>query len=296
MTQRLVFLLSLLFSTSLNFAQTKLVMLGTGTPFADPERSGPSLAIVVKDQSYIVDCGPGVVRRASSLSKSIPALEASQLKRLFITHLHSDHTVGYADMIFTPAVLDRNAPLEVFGPKGIKSMTNHLLKAYKKDISVRLKGLEMGDKAAYKVKVNEIKTGLIYQDDLVKVYAFEVSHGNWDHAYGYRFETPDKVIVISGDATYSQSLIDNAKDCDILVHEVFSQKGLDKREDRWKKYHSNFHTSPAQLGSIATQVKPKLVVLTHILFFKESKETLMEEIKQHYSGAVVMGNDLDVFY
>jgi ribonuclease Z len=295
MTQRLVFLLSLLFSTSLNFAQTKLVMLGTGTPFADPERSGSSLAIVVKDQSYIVDCGPGVVRRASSLSKSIPALEASQLKRLFITHLHTDHTVGYADMIFTPAVLDRNAPLEVFGPKGIKSMTNHLMKAYKKDISVRLNGLEMGDKAAYKVNVNEIKTGLIYQDNLVKVYAFEVSHGNWDHAYGYRFETPDKVIVISGDATYSQSLIDNAKDCDILVHEIFSQKGLDKREARWKKYHSTFHTSPAQLGNIATQVKPKLVVLTHILFFKESKETLIEEIKQHYSGAFVMGNDLDIY-
>jgi ribonuclease Z len=242
-----------------------------------------------------VDCGPGVVRRASSLSKSIPALGASQLKRLFITHLHTDHTVGYADMIFTPAVLDRNAPLEVYGPKGIKSMTNHLLKAYKKDISVRLKGLEMGDKAAYKVNVNEIKPGLIYQDDLVKVYAFEVSHGNWDHAYGYRFETPDKVIVISGDATYSQSLIDNAKDCDILVHEIFSQKGLDKREDRWKKYHSTFHTSPAQLGSIANQVKPKLLVLTHILFFKESKETLMDEIKQHYSGAVVMGSDLDIY-
>jgi ribonuclease Z len=174
-------------------------------------------------------------------------------------------------------------------------MTNHLLKAYKKDKAVRLKGLEMGDKAAYKVNVNEIKPGLIYQDDLVKVYAFEVSHGNWDHAYGYRFETPDKVIVISGDATYSQSLIDNAKDCDILVHEIFSQKGLDKREDRWKKYHSTFHTSPTQLGNIANQVKPKLLVLTHILFFKESKETLMEEIKQHYKGAVIMGNDLDIF-
>lgn len=295
MVKRIFIASLLILITTIVFAQTKLVLLGTGTPFADPERSGPSLAIVVNDQSYIVDCGPGVVRRASSMSKSFPALAASQLKKLFITHLHTDHTVGYADMIFTPAVLDRNAPLEVYGPKGIKSMTNHLMKAYKKDISVRLKGLEMGDKAAYVVNTHEIKPGLIYQDELVKVYAFEVSHGNWDHAYGYRFETPDKVIVISGDATYSQSLIDNAKDCDILVHEIFSQKGLDKREERWKKYHSTFHTSPAQLGNIANQVKPKLLVLSHILFFKESKETLIEEIKQHYSGAVVMGNDLDIY-
>ncbi|MFM1794042.1 MAG: hypothetical protein RL642_427 [Bacteroidota bacterium] len=295
MVKRIFIASLLILNTTIGLAQTKLVLLGTGTPFADPERSGPSLAIVVNDQSYIVDCGPGVVRRASSMSKTFPALAASQLKKLFITHLHTDHTVGYADMIFTPAVLDRNAPLEVYGPKGIKSMTNHLLKAYKKDIDVRLKGLEMGDKAAYVVNTHEIKPGLIYQDELVKVYAFEVSHGNWDHAYGYRFETPDKVIVISGDATYSQSLIDNAKDCDILVHEIFSQKGLDKREERWKKYHSTFHTSPAQLGNIANQVKPKLLVLSHILFFKESKETLMEEIKQHYNGTVVMGNDLDIF-
>jgi ribonuclease BN (tRNA processing enzyme) len=275
--------------------QTKLVMLGTGTPFADPERSGPSLAIVVNDQSYIVDCGPGVVRRASSLSKTYPALAAKELKRLFITHLHTDHTVGYPDMIFTPAVLDRNAPLNVYGPKGLKSMTNHILKAYKEDIVVRVKGLEMGNTDAYKVNVIEVKPGLIYQDELVKVHAFNVSHGSWKHAFGYRFETPDKVIVVSGDATYSQSLVENAKNCDILVHEIFSQSGLDKREERWKRYHSTFHTSPSQLAEIANQVKPKLLVLTHLLFFGESKETLLEEVKKKYKGPVALATDLDVY-
>lgn len=275
--------------------QTKLVMLGTGTPFADPERSGPSLAIVVNDQSYIVDCGPGVVRRASSLSKTYPALAAKELKRLFITHLHTDHTVGYPDMIFTPAVLDRNAPLNVYGPKGLKSMTNHILKAYKEDIVVRVKGLEMGNADAYKVNVIEVKPGLIYQDELVKVHAFNVSHGSWKHAFGYRFETPDKVIVVSGDATYSQSLVENAKNCDILVHEIFSQSGLDKREERWKRYHSTFHTSPSQLAEIANQVKPKLLVLTHLLFFGESKETLLEEVKKKYKGPVALATDLDVY-
>ena len=275
--------------------QTKLVMLGTGTPFADPERSGPSLAIVVNDQSYIVDCGPGVVRRASSLSKTYPALAAKELKRLFITHLHTDHTVGYPDMIFTPAVLDRNAPLNVYGPKGLKSMTNHILKAYKEDIVVRVKGLEMGNADAYKVNVVEVKPGLIYQDELVKVHAFNVSHGSWKHAFGYRFETPDKVIVVSGDATYSQSLVENAKNCDILVHEIFSQSGLDKREERWKRYHSTFHTSPSQLAEIANQVKPKLLVLTHLLFFGESKETLLEEVKKKYKGPVALATDLDVY-
>jgi len=276
-------------------AQTKLVMLGTGTPFADPDRSGPSLAIVVNDQSYIVDCGPGLVRRASAMSKTFPALAASQLKRLFITHLHTDHTAGYPDVIFTPAVLDRDAALEVYGPKGIHSMTRHIMKAYKEDIGIRIKGLEMGNPASYKVDVNEIKPGVIYQDNLVKVIAFQVNHGNWKHSFGFRFETPDKIIVISGDATYSESLIQNAKNCDILVHEMFSQKGLDKREERWKRYHSTFHTSPSQLADIANRVQPKLLVLTHMLFFKESAETMMGEVKSLYRGPIAMANDLDVF-
>lgn len=277
------------------FAQTKLVMLGTGTPFADPNRSGPSLAIVVNDQSYIVDCGPGVVRRASSMSNTFPALAASQLKRLFITHLHTDHTVGYTDMIFTPAVLDRNEPLIVYGPKGVRSMTHHLLKAYKEDIAIRVNGLEMGNASAYKVDVHEIEPGLVYQDELVKVFAFRVDHGSWKHAFGYRFETPDKVIVISGDATYSPALIENAKNCDILVHELFSQIGLDKREERWKRYHSTFHTSPSQVAEIANTVKPKLLVLTHLLFFGESMETLMGELKNKYTGPIAMAADLDVY-
>lgn len=92
--------------------ETKLVLLGTGTPFADPKKSGPSLAIVVNNTSYIVDCGPGVVRRAAEAKElGFPSLEAAQLKKLFITHLHSDHTAGIADIILTPAVLDRNAPI-----------------------------------------------------------------------------------------------------------------------------------------------------------------------------------------
>lgn len=287
-------LLLVLISHSI-FAQTKLVMLGTGTPFADPNRSGPSLAIVVNDHSYIVDCGPGVVRRASSMSNTFPALAASQLKRLFITHLHTDHTVGYTDMIFTPAVLDRNEPLIVYGPKGVRSMTHHLLKAYKEDIAIRVNGLEMGNASAYKVDVHEIEPGLVYQDELVKVFAFRVDHGSWKHAFGYRFETPDKVIVISGDATYSPTLIENAKNCDILVHELFSQIGLDKREERWKRYHSTFHTSPSQVADIANTVKPKLLVLTHLLFFGESMETLMGELKNKYTGPIAMAADLDVY-
>lgn len=125
--------------------------------------------------------------------------------------------------------------------------------------------------------------------------AFSVQHGSWKHAYGFRFQTKDKVIVVSGDCTYSESLIENAKDCDLLIHEVYSSIGLNKREGRWQKYHSTFHTSPEQLAKLANLVKPKLLVLTHQLFFGTPPEILLEEVRTYYKGQVIQGNDLDVF-
>ena len=277
-------------------SNTKLVLLGTGSPFADPTKSGPSLAIEVNNTSYIVDCGPGVVRRAAEASKlGFPSLEASQLKTLFITHLHSDHTIGLADIILTPAVLDRNAPIRIYGPTGIKKMTADLMRAYKEDIAIRINGLEKGDAIAYEVHTQEIKDGEIYKDSNLTVTAFKVKHGQWDHAFGFVFQTKDKKIVISGDCTYSENLIKYAKDCDILVHEVYSDAGLKKRTQRWQDYHSTFHTSTYQLADIANQVKPKLLILNHQLTFGNTLQSLLDEVQSRYKGVVVNGSDLDVF-
>ena len=298
--KKYIFIITLLISTcGLLKAQntdTKLILLGTGTPFADPTKSGPSLAIVVNNTSYIVDCGPGVVRRAAEASKlGFPSLEAAQLKTLFITHLHSDHTIGLADIILTPAVLDRNAPISIYGPVGSKKMTDDLMSAYKEDIAIRINGLEKGDAIAYQVYTNEIKEGQIYKDSNLTVTAFNVQHGQWDNAFGFVFQTKDKKIVISGDCTYSENLIKYAKDCDILVHEVYSDAGLKKRTQRWQDYHSTFHTSTYQLADIANQVKPKLLILNHQLTFGTSLQSLLDELKLKYAGPVVNGADLDVF-
>jgi ribonuclease BN (tRNA processing enzyme) len=116
-------------------SKTRVVLLGTGNPGPLPDRSGPATAIVVNDTAYLVDFGPGVVRRASAafLDKGIKALEPTKLRVAFVTHLHSDHTVGYPDLIFTPWTIGRRVPLEVYGPKGLRAMTDHLLEAYRVD-------------------------------------------------------------------------------------------------------------------------------------------------------------------
>ena len=275
---------------------TQIVLLGTGTPNADPDRFGPSIAIVVNDTPYIVDFGPGVVRRASAaVRKGVRGLAMPKLSRAFVTHLHSDHTVGYADLIFTPWVLERTEPLEVYGPKGLRAMTEHIVKAYRQDLDMRLFGGESSNKTGHKVNAHEIKPGVIYKDANVTVKAFAVKHGSWKEAYGYRFETPDKTIVISGDCAPSQSVIDACNGCDVLLHEVYSQAGFQKRPPEWQRYHSQFHTSSRELAEIATKAKPGLLILYHQLFWGTSEEELVNEIRQGYRGKVVSGRDLDIY-
>jgi ribonuclease BN (tRNA processing enzyme) len=174
-------------------------------------------------------------------------------------------------------------------------MTDDLMNAYKEDIAIRINGLEKGDAIAYEVHTQEIKEGQIYKDSNLTVTAFNVQHGQWDNAFGFVFQTKDKKIVISGDCTYSENLIKYAKDCDILVHEVYSDAGLKKRTQRWQDYHSSFHTSTYQLADIANQVKPKLLILNHQLTFGTSLQSLLDELKSKYAGPVVNGADLDVF-
>ena len=275
---------------------TQLVLLGTGTPNADPDRSGPAVAVVVNDTPYLVDCGPGVVRRAAAAyRKGVAGLEVSKLKHLFVTHLHSDHTLGYPDLIFSPWVLGREEPLQAYGPPGLQSMTDHLLQAYEQDIHIRVDGLEPANGKGYRVDVTEIQTGKVYEDENVKVFAFGAKHGSWKHAFGFRFETPDKTIVISGDTSTNPALIEAAKGCDILLHEVYSNDRLQGRSPVWQQYHGKFHTSTRQLATIASLTNPKLLVLYHQLFWGASDADLVREIRATYKGKVICGNDLDVF-
>jgi ribonuclease BN (tRNA processing enzyme) len=304
----LVFALVPLFSVALESAaaqctppvaapsKTKIVFLGTGTPNADPDRFGPSLAIVVNDTPYLVDFGPGVVRRAAAAHRNgIAGLTMPKLTRAFLTHLHSDHTAGYPDLILTPWVLDRVEPLEVYGPKGLKSMTAHILAAYHEDISMRLNGGEPSNKTGYKVNVHEIKPGVVYKDANVTVTAFPVKHGSWKEAFGYRFETPDRTIVISGDTAPAETIVANCHGCDVLIHEVYSTAGFATRPPAWQKYHAQFHTSSKELAAIANRAKPGLLILYHQLFWGTSEEDLVKEITATYSGQVVSAHDLDVY-
>ena len=275
---------------------THVVVLGTGTPVAEPDRSGPAVAVVVNDAAYLVDCGPGVVRRAAAAENAgIAALNVKKLKIVFITHLHSDHTLGYPDLIFSPWVLGRTEPLAAYGPRGLQSMTDHLEKAWQKDVHVRTTGLEQANLTGYKVVVHEIAPGVVYRDDNVTVTAFAVKHGSWDQAFGYRFDSKDRSIVISGDTAPADSVVQACNGCDILLHEVYNPNGEQLREPHWKAYFKAFHTTPEELGEVATRARPHLLVLYHQVLHKLPEEELVEQVRQHYAGKFVSAHDLGVY-
>lgn len=280
----------------LAWAETQVVLLGTGTPNAEPLRSGPSTAIVVNGDSYVVDLGPGVVRRANAAAqKGLPALAPAKLKIAFLTHLHSDHTAGLADFFLMPAVLDRHAPLKLIGPKGTRSMARHIRAAYRQDIDNRIKLLERGDPDSYRIEVTEIKPGLIYKDKNVTVTAIAVQHAGWNQSFAFHFQTPDKRIVISGDTVYDEAIARLCNGCDVLVHEVYSNLGLTRRPPQWQTYHRGAHTSAVEVGKLATMAKPRMLVLTHLLLWGVPEAQLAQEIRSAYDGPFAIGQDLEVY-
>jgi ribonuclease BN (tRNA processing enzyme) len=278
---------------------TQVIMLGSGTPNPDPERSGPAIAIVVNDTPYIVDFGPGLIRRAASISPTyggpIKGLDVKKIKRAFLTHLHSDHSTGFPDLILTPWVMGRDEPLEVYGPKGIVEMTDHLLKAYREDIRYRVYGPESANDQGWRVNAHVVEQGVTYKDANVTVEAFKVRHGAWPNAFGYRFTTPDRVIVISGDAAPDANIEKFSRGANILIHEVYSIAGLDSHAPSWQKYMRENHTSTLELAELASRTTPDLLLLYHVLFMGSSEQDVVAQLMQAYEGEVRLANDMEVY-
>ena len=272
---------------------SRIVMLGTGTPRLNPDRSGPATAIVVGDRAYLVDIGPGVVRRAAAAAAGLPAVDPVKISTAFITHLHSDHTAGYPDLILMPWIFGRKT-LDVYGPEGTEEMTKYLLMAYRRDIENRTTGIHK--LAPLVARGHDVKPGVVFKDDRVTVKAFSVPHGSWaPYAFGYRFETPDRVIVISGDTSPSEEVVANCRPCDVLIHEVQLPDYNVPTVADWKGYRARYHTTTDQLAELANRARPGLLVAYHNGGAEEALGQILEQIQRTYKGKVVVARDLDVF-
>jgi len=280
-------------------AETRVIMLGTGTPVPDPERAGPGVAVVVDGQTYLFDAGSGVLQRSvqAAAKFGLPGLTPQNINFLFLTHLHSDHIHDVADFA-SSRWWSRTQRLALFGPVGLAAYNMHMTDMAKIEADLRAAGTPpelVTDREGYAATATEVVDGFVYKDERITIEAFEVPHGDIRPAYGYKVTTADKTIVISGDTAYSPALAEKAKGADILIHEVMSGDLLATQSEFWQLYHGNSHTRASEVAQVAKVAQPGLVVLYHILFFTASPADIVAEVKRGYPGAVVLANDLDEF-
>ena len=292
-------IISIIFFTSFVSSETKLIILGSGTPNPDPERYGSGYAVVVNDEAYIVDFGPGIVRRISAMSPTwggeFPSMELENINTAFLTHIHSDHSGALADLILTPWIMGRDEPLDLYGPEGLKAMSENITEAYIDDINYRLYGSQPANELGFTTNVTEISDdGTIFKDNNIEVIAFKNAHGDFKNSFGFLFITEDKRILFSGDTAVSSNLMKYGKNLDILVHEVFSSETFVNKTKDWQIYHQAHHTSSLDLGIIADELQPKKLVLSHILFWGASEESLLKDVRKNFNGQAVIAKDLMV--
>ncbi len=280
---------------------TDVVLLGTGTPRTVPGSSGPATAVIVDGVPYVFDCGPGAgIQISAGFHRGIEGLAMSGVEHVFITHLHSDHTLGLASLMLTPWMFGRSTPLVVRGPLGTAAMARHVAAAYEADVAKRIHG-EPLEPGGHEVVATDIGPGVVHEDDRVSVVAIAVEHGDWVEAVhgptpalGYRVRSADRTVVISGDTGVFPSMEATYGECDVLVHEVYSSAGLASRPARWRAYHERAHTSGGALGRLATRLQPGILVLTHQLLWNTPEAELVDEVTAVYDGEVRYGRDLDV--
>lgn len=264
----------------------EVILLGTGTPVPSHERFGPSTLVKAGGLNLLFDAGRGATIRLQQAG-----LTADQIDHVFLTHLHSDHISGLDDVWITGWIWQRTNALGVWGPAGTSALMSNLHQAYAADIAYRNENVGL-DKIKTHVKSTDISEGIIFAQNDVTVKAFLVEHAPVKPAYGYRIEFGGRVIVISGDTTYSENLIEHSQEVDLLIHEITAApKKLLKRNKRLQKVVA-YHTTPGQLVDVLSATNPRMTILHHILLFGVTEEQVMADIVDQYSGQVKMGTDL----
>jgi len=261
-----------------------VTLLGTGSARPEIERFGPSILVQAGSQTLLFDVGRGAHQRLTQLGVAVGQIDA-----VFLTHLHSDHTVGIPDLWLTSV---RNKPWEVFGPRGAIAMMNALRQAFSVDIKARLEETAGLVPLAVDLNAHEIEAGVVYERDGLRVRAIQVNHGAIAPAYGYRIDYSGRSVVLSGDTTVSPALTEAAAGTQLLVHEVAQASDALLKDNPVMARVTTIHTIASDAGSIFQRVQPKLAVYSHIILVGVSVQDLVKRTRATYTGPLVVGEDL----
>ena len=278
-------------------SRTRLILLGTGGgPRPRKDRASASQVIVVNDVAYVVDCGDGVARLLAGAG-----IPLTTLRHVFITHHHSDHIADYGTLIQLAWAVGLDTRLDTWGPPPLEKVTRLFLEMSAYDINTRIAD-EAYPPLAPLVHPHELtRAGTVLNEGGVKVSTTLVTHPIVEPALAYRFDTPDRSIVISGDTAPSDNLIQLAQGADVLVHEAMYLPGVDRLAARvpnhpgLKQHLLASHTSAEDAGRVAQQAGVKLLVLSHLVPADDpavTDEMWVAAARVHFRGPVIVGKDL----
>jgi ribonuclease Z len=272
--------------------EINVTLLGPGTPVPAMNRFGASILVEGAGQKYLFDAGRGALQRLAQLK-----VRWQDVDGVFLTHLHSDHVVGFPDLWLTGWLVGpgRDRPLAVWGPRGTKKMMANLEQAYEFDIRIRL----YDDRAApdgVVILADDVNEGVVLEKGGLKITAFEVDHTPLRPAFGFRVDYGGRSVVLSGDTRVSENLIRHAQAVDLLIHEVASPESFQRAGTRPERARSviEHHVTPQQAGQVFARVKPRLAVYSHIVQPDATEQDLIPPTRMTYSGPVEVGEDVMV--
>ena len=278
--------------------KTRLILLGTkgGPRVGEAGRSNPATVILINDVPYLVDCGYGATKQLL-----LAGVAVNRVRYIFITHHHSDHNLEYGSLFYNAWSVGQPIKIDGYGPPGLRKMAEDFFSYQKFDIDTRVVDEGRTDPRSLLTSHEFDKPGVILENDDVKVSSCRVRHPPIEQAYAYRFDAPDRSIVISGDTAFSPELAQFAKGADVLVHEVMYLPAIDalvRRLPEAKRLREHLlasHTLPADVGKVATQAGVKTLVLSHFVPGDDrsiTDEQWAADVRKEFKGQIIVGRDL----
>lgn len=277
-----------------------VTLLGTGDPLPSATRFGMSTLVQAGGLNLVFDAGRGCAVRLRQVG-----IWTGKVDGVFITHFHSDHLNGLADLwtlgYLGPPSMRRTKPLEIWGPTGIARIEASMRDTYIDDVKIRQADERVSD-AATQILAHEFAAdGTVFERNGVRVTAFAVNHGPLiKPAYGYRVDFAGRSVLLSGDTKFDENLIAHGAGVDLLIHEVAAApKTL--LEAPWVKAIINHHTTPEEAGVVFSRAKPRMAVFSHITLIGDSDnpipgdEDIEARARTSWSGNLLVGADLTRF-
>jgi ribonuclease Z len=268
----------------------ELTLLGTGCPQVDPDRRGPANLVRHGGLQLLVDCGSGVTQQLVRAGSRGAALDA-----VFLTHLHSDHVVDLYQLVISSWHQGRDRPQRVFGPEGTRDFVERTLELWRAEREQRVAHERRASTAALRVDVTEFGGGTVFEQEGLRVAAFEVDHRPWRPSFGFAFEAGGRRVVLSGDTVRCPALLEAARNADVLVQDCFIHREMGAAPGRTEETLRNvasYHALSSDVGRIAAGAAVGCLVLNHFVPTQFDRPALLAEVRAQYAGPVVIGEDL----